>query len=368
MASTAAAKSSTSATTNRLPDGIHLAVDAMGGDLGPRLCVPASLAFLKDYPDSLITLVGDSSSIEQELEGGKPASLFIHHAEDIVSAQAKPAQALRSGATTSMWKSLNLLAQGRADACVSAGNTGAYMALARHLVGTHAAVDRPAICKTLPTRRSVAGGGPCYMLDLGANIGASAEQLVQFAAMGNALALAQGVSQPRVALLNVGSEETKGTHIIREAAESLQAHPGINYVGFIEGDSLFNGDVDVVVCDGFAGNVALKVSEGAARFIMLDLKSRLQKNLLGRVASVLGQGVFSAWKTAFSPSHYNGATLLGLQKTVVKSHGSTDQCGFYEALVYAKEQVDCQVVNKVEQQIHELGAAGLAKKTVGDAV
>lgn len=318
----------------------------MGGDKGPCLSVPASLVFLQQYPDSRITLVGDSELIQTELGDCKNARVSVLHAPQVVTAGDKPSQALRHKRQSSMWQSLSLVADSQADACISAGNTGALMAMSKTLIGTFSGVDRPAICKPIPTQ-----SGASYMLDLGANLVCTAEQLVQFAIMGASLARAGGITTPRVALLNVGSEELKGSPAIQAAATQLQAMPGINYTGFVEADQIYAGTADVVVCDGFAGNVALKASEGAAGLMFSSLEGRLRNRLMSRFAHWLISADIAAWKKQFSPSRHNGAALLGLKKTVIKSHGGADKTGFCEALAAAREQVSASLIEKLEQEL-----------------
>lgn len=318
----------------------------MGGDQGPCLSVPASLEFLQQYPDSRITLVGNGALIQAELGGHSYTRLSVLHAPDAVAAGDKPSYALRHRRESSLWRSLELAAQNQASACVSAGNTGALMALSKHLIGTFPGVSRPAICKPVPTKT-----GFSYLLDLGANLTCTADNLVQFALMGASLARAGGIANPRVALLNVGLEEGKGSPEIQSAALELQKLPSINFTGFIEGDGIYSGETDVIVCDGFVGNVALKVSEGAARLLFSSLEQRLHAHWLGRLASWLVAADIRGWQAQFNPARYNGAALLGLRKPVIKSHGSADAKGFCEALVAAREQVQVSLVDKLEKEL-----------------
>jgi glycerol-3-phosphate acyltransferase PlsX len=324
----------------------------MGGDFGPRLSVPASLDFLQKYPDSRITLVGDSALIYAELNGHSCTRLHVQHAPDVVEAGDKPSSALRQKRESSLWQSLELVARDEADACVSAGNTGALMAMSKHLLGTFPGVSRPAICKPIPAKT-----GSSFLLDLGANLDCTAEHLVQFALMGSALARACGIERPRVALLNVGAEDAKGSPEIRQAAERLRALDSQNFVGFVEGDALFSQVADVIVCDGFAGNVALKVSEGVARLLFGSLERRLKASWRGRAARWLGVAGLKAWQSQFSPAKYNGAAFLGLRKPVIKSHGAADANGFIEALATAREHVKASLTSRLEQ---ELAAASVA--------
>lgn len=324
---------------------IYLSIDAMGGDLGPRLCVEAVLSFLERHSNVHIILVGDSQTLTslipnlQQLE-----RIRIVHAEDVVSMNDKPGIALRHKRNSSMWQSLELVAKGEADACVSGGNTGALMAMSRYLITTYEGMSRPAICKPMPTAK-----GKSFFLDLGANIDCSSQQLVQFAEMGAALAKVYGKPMPKVALLNIGAETTKGSGDIREAAEILSQRKEMNFCGFVEGDGLYTGNYDVVVCDGFAGNVALKVSEGVVQFVFGSLKSHLASSIVRRILSFLIKPLLASWAKRFDPSRYNGAALLGLKKIVVKSHGKADKEGFVNALETALEQVQADIPNKIEQ-------------------
>ncbi len=318
----------------------------MGGDSGPRLSVPASLTFLQQYPDSRITLVGDSAQIQAQLEGRSYTRLSVIHAPDVVATGDKPSYALRHKRDSSLWYSLDLVASNKADACVSGGNTGALMAMSKHLVGTFDGVDRPAICKPIPTV-----SGTSVLLDLGANLQCNADHLVQFAVMGVSVARAKGIDNPRMALLNVGTEEAKGSPDIQAASVRLRELASINFAGFIEGDALFTGAADVIVCDGFVGNVALKVSEGAARLMCSQLELRLRSRLVGRLARWMVRRELESWTAEFSPARYNGAALLGLKKAVIKSHGGADAKGFCEALTAARDQVASSLIARLEQDL-----------------
>ena len=332
----------------RLSQDVHLSIDAMGGDFGPRLCVPAALSFVSSYPQISITLVGDLPQIEAALETSGSVSIdksrvaFLH-APQVVEPSEKAGSALRHKQQSSMWKSLELVSQGKANGCVSGGNTGALMAMSRRLIKTFSGINRPAICKVIPTSKNSS-----MLLDLGANLDCSAAQLVQFAIMGSALARAQGKSDPTVALLNVGSELTKGNDTIQDAATLMRNHRDIRFGGFIEGNNLFDGEFDVIVCDGFVGNVALKVSEGVATFIFNSLRAQLSAGLVSKIASGIVKPALAAWKKQINPSHYNGAALLGLKEVVVKSHGGADAQGFIRALEAAREQVEAAITDKIK--------------------
>lgn len=324
---------------------IRLSVDAMGGDHGPRLSVAAALSFLESHPDTSIQLFGNEPEIRACLHASAvPARLSIIHTDIQIEMADKPGKALRQKQGSSMWMALESVAKGEADACISAGNTGALMALGRHLIKTIDGIDRPAICKPMPT-----AGRPSYLLDLGANLDCSAEQLRQFALMGSALAKVAGRERPEVALLNVGSENTKGNDEVQKAAELIRAHKDIVFKGFIEGDDLYAGKVDVIVCDGFVGNVALKVSEGLARFVFNSLRDYLEVNRFKKLLAFLIKPFFLGWSNKFNPSNYNGAILIGLKKTVIKSHGGTSQSGFITALETARDQVIHDIPSQVEK-------------------
>lgn len=319
----------------------------MGGDFGPRLCVPATLKFLQHFPSVRVTLVGDSAQIQPLINNSSfHDRIRIEHTEQVVTTSDKPGSAFRHKRESSMWKAIEILASGDADACVSAGNTGALMAMARHQVKTFDGMSRPAICKPIPTV-----GRDSYLLDLGANLDCSPQQLLQFAIMGSAMAKANGIQNPRVALMNVGAETTKGNQEIQDAYALLQAHEQINFCGFVEGNHLYRGDVDVIVCDGFVGNVALKVSEGVASFILESLRSEFNTGFLKRILGALNTLALKSWRARFDPSKYNGAALLGLKKIVVKSHGGATVEGFYHALADAHQHIEVDMTGKLQQSL-----------------
>ena len=297
-----------------------------------------------------ITLYGDESVI-CPLIPSSHTRMAISHAAQFVAPSEKPGAALRHKKASSMWCALEALAKGDADAVLSAGNTGALMAMALHLVGALAGIGRPAICKRMPTE-----GRSCYVLDLGANAAADAEQLEQFALMGAALAAVEGIEPVRVGLLNIGAENQKGTETLRLADDRLQHNKRFQYVGYVEGDALFVGSAHVVVCDGFTGNVALKASEGLARYLMADMRRFFMGNVWRKVLGGCVQILGKAWLKRLNPAAYNGALLVGLKGVVVKSHGGADATGFYAALVVAYEQA--------QRKPHQLLAQWLAAKPV----
>lgn len=323
----------------------HLCIDAMGGDQGPRLCVEAGIEFLKRHRQVRITFVGDSHVLAPIIDASSTRSRTnVIHADQIVQMDDKPGFALRHKQKSSMWRCLELVSNGEADACVSGGNTGALMAMSRYLIKTYEGMSRPAICKSMPTVK-----GKSFFLDLGANLKCSPSQLVQFAVMGTAIAKVHGQPNPKVALLNIGAETTKGSEDVREAASLMTEHPLINFCGFVEGDGLYVGRFDVVVCDGLVGNVALKVSEGVAQFVFGSLNAHLSGSMFNRIAACLVRPMLSVWAKRFDPSSYNGAALLGLKKVVVKSHGNATKEGFINALEGALEQVEADMPAKIEQ-------------------
>lgn len=320
----------------------------MGGDQGPRLVVEATFAFLKSHPDVSVSLVGQQALLEpliaHQQYSGLRARVQLVNAEQTVEMGERAGVALRQKQQSSMWRAVQLLADGKADACISAGNTGALMAIGRRLLKTCANVRRPAICKSIPTVK-----GTSLLLDLGANIDCSASQLVQFAIMGSALAHLRGVSRPRVALLSIGTELGKGSDAILLAARSLAAREDLNFVGLIEGFDLYAGTVDVVVCDGLMGNVALKVSEGIARFIFRSFKQHMQSSVWSRILVWLLKPMLVRWFQEFNPSAYNGAAFLGLKRTLIKSHGGASSEGFQQALVTAIEQVKAGIPERIDE-------------------
>lgn len=314
---------------------IRIAIDAMGGDHGARVTVPASLAFLRDHPDAEVILVGPSETIASELRkaGGETVSAVrTVEAPGVVAMDEPPANALRNKRDSSMRRAIDLVKAGEAHCCVSAGNTGALMAMARFVLKTLPGIERPAIASTIPTQR-----GHTLMLDLGANVNCTAEQLLQFAVMGAALAsVMDGTERPTVGLLNIGEEDIKGNEVVKNAAELLRGSE-LNFTGNVEGDDIYKGTTDVVVCDGFVGNVALKTSEGLARMLAAYLREEFTRNPFRRLAALVALPVINAFKRRVDPRQYNGASLLGLRGTVVKSHGSADSLAFSNAIRCAYE-------------------------------
>ena len=329
---------------------VTIALDAMGGDHGPPVVVPAAVRAVERIGRLEAILVGDARAIEGELDGRSPPDrVRIHHAAEQVGMDESPAQALRAKKDSSMRVALDLVANGGADACISAGNTGALLAIARFVLKTLPGIDRPAIVSALPAR-----GGSTHVLDLGANVDPTPEHLFQFAVMGSTLVSAiHHLAAPRVGLLNVGAEEIKGHDRVREAAQ-LIARSDLNYVGFVEGDGIFSGEVDVVVCDGFAGNIALKSSEGAARMIGAMIDGEFRRSGFNRIAGLFARPVLRAVARRIDPRSYNGAILVGLRGTVVKSHGGADVYSFTNAIREAVAEVENDVPARIGEHLDGL--------------
>lgn len=326
-----------------------VALDAMGGDHGPPVVVPAALSALAMRPDLRIVLVGDRDVLCAELERHKPAAdarFKIVHASQQVLMEETPAHALRNKRDSSMRVALDMVKRGEAQACVSAGNTGALMAIARFVLKTLPGIDRPAIISQLPCLT-----GHTLMLDLGANVDASPAQLYQFAVMGAVLARAvDNVERPRVGLLNIGEETIKGNETVKSAARLLEASE-LNYIGFVEGDDIYKGKAHVVVCDGFSGNVCLKSSEGVARMIATQLRAEFQRNALTRLAGLVALPVLRAFRSRIDPRRYNGATLIGLRGVVVKSHGGADTFAYQQAIIRTLAEIDKNVPEMISAQL-----------------
>lgn len=333
---------------------ITIALDAMGGDHGVDVTVPAALSALARNPELRLILVGRREAIEPELSrarAGTGERLEVAHASEVIGMDEPPAQALRTKKDSSMRVAIDLVKAGRAAAAVSAGNTGALMATARFVLKTLPGIDRPAICTTLPTTR-----GHVHMLDLGANVDCTPEQLAQFAIMGSILVGAvEGKPNPRIGLLNIGEEDIKGNETVKRAAELLRASR-LNYCGYVEGDEIYTGDLDVIVCDGFVGNVALKTSEGLARMIAHFMRQEFQRNVLTRLAGLVAQPVLRAFRRRVDPRRYNGASLVGLNGTVIKSHGGADRLAFEFAILEALTETRKEVPRRIGQALAAMAA------------
>ncbi len=328
---------------------ITIAIDAMGGDHGPHVTVKAALAVLREEQDVNIVLVGLEDALRAELKASKSEAgtrLRIHHASEVVKMDDPLPVALRTKKDSSMRVTADLVKRGEADAGVSAGNTGALMAVSRFVLKTLPGIDRPAIASTLPSR-----SGRTYMLDLGANVDCTAEHLLQFGIMGAALVAAiEHKERPSVGLLNIGEEDIKGNETVKRAGELLKGS-GLNFFGNVEGDDIYKGTVDVVVCDGFVGNIALKTSEGLAKLIGDQLRWEFKKNPITRLVGLIALPVLRAFKKKLDPRRYNGASLLGLNGVIIKSHGSADVFAFTQAVHKAIEEVRGGLLRRITDQV-----------------
>jgi glycerol-3-phosphate acyltransferase PlsX len=328
---------------------ITLAIDCMGGDHGPSVTVPAALRFLETNPDAAVTLVGVGEAIDTQLRRRRrplSAQVRVQHASEIVTMDEAPATAVKRKKDSSMRVALDLVKRGEAHAAISAGNTGALMAMAHFVLKTLPGIDRPALVSALPTLR-----GHTYMLDLGASPDCKPEHLLQFAVMGAILVSAvEHRERPSIGLLNIGAEAIKGNQVVRQAGELLRASE-LNFVGNVEGDGLYRGEVDVVVCDGFVGNVALKTSEGLARMVERFLRDEFTRNPFRRIAAALAWPALAAFRRRVDPRQYNGATLLGLKGVVVKSHGSADAVAFRRAIERAADEVRGRVLERIARRL-----------------
>ena len=324
----------------------------MGGDHGPEVVIPAAISALKAHPDVNLILVGDQEVIEAQLRQHSVLSderLIIQHASQQVAMDESPAHALRGKKDSSMRVAINLVKEGRAAACVSAGNTGALMATARFVLKTLPGIERPAIVSALPTMK-----GHTYVLDLGANVDSSAEHLVQFAVMGSVLAESiDGITNPTIGLLNIGAEEIKGNERVKEAARLLN-ETDLNYYGFVEGDDIYEGVVDVVVCDGFVGNVALKASEGVVHMIRHFLRQSFGRNIFTKIAGLIAAPVLKRFRDELDPRAYNGANFIGLQGIVIKSHGGADVFAFANAINIAIVEAEKDVPKNISKHLEAL--------------
>ena len=330
----------------------RLALDVMGGDHGPAEIVAAAVYTLKKNHNLELLLVGLEDVIKPELEQlsyDLAARVQVIHAPEVVEMAEAPSFALRKKKKSSMRAAIELVKTGRAQACVSAGNTGALMAISRYVLKMLPGIDRPAICTTIPGLN-----GHTHILDLGANVDSSAKQLLQFAVMGAELTGAvENIEFPTVGLLNVGTEENKGNNRVKQAA-ALLSDSHINYIGFVEGNHIYSGDADVIVCDGFVGNIALKASEGLAEFFYHQVTSGFQKNLYGKLAAVISIPVLKTIRRKTDPRRYNGASLLGLRGIVIKSHGSADRVSFAHAIEEAILEVEKNIPARITSRLEAL--------------
>jgi len=329
-----------------------IALDAMGGDFGPEVVIPAAAHVVKKSSDINIILVGDEARLREcatthNIDLDK--HFEIQHASQIVEMHEDPRHAVRKKKDSSMRVAIDMVKSGRAQAVVSAGNTGALMATAKFVLKTLPGIDRPAICTTIPSY-----GGHTHMLDLGANVDSSAEQLFQFAVMGSVLAEAiDSTHAPKVGLLNIGSEDGKGNAQVKSANELLK-HGPFNYIGYVEGDDIYSDRVDVVVCDGFVGNISLKTMEGVAKMIATMMREEFSRSILSKLAGLVAYPVLSRFKKRVDPRRYNGASMLGLTGIVIKSHGGTDVLGYANAIEIALLEVEKFVPDHIRECMEPL--------------
>ncbi|HET7062388.1 MAG TPA: phosphate acyltransferase PlsX [Nitrosospira sp.] len=331
---------------------ITVAVDCMGGDHGPHVTVPAAVNYLKRNPETEIILVGLPDVIGAELGAinfSPNPRMRVEAASEVVGMDESPTLALRGKKNSSMRVAVNLVKSGEAQACVSAGNTGALLATSRFVLKTLPGIDRPALAVVLPTIR-----GHTYVLDLGANVDCTAEHLLQFGVMGATLVSSvENKERPSIGLLNIGQEEIKGNEVVKQAADLLR-DSGLNFYGNIEGNDIYKGTTDVVVCDGFVGNVALKTSEGVAQMLSTFLREEFKRNLLTKFAGLVAIPVIKAFKRRIDHRRYNGASLLGLRGIVIKSHGSADTHAFGFAIARAVEEVRGGMLHHIRERIAQL--------------
>lgn len=329
-----------------------IALDAMGGDHGIDVTVPAALGALEHYDDIRLILVGDEERLSGKLDSmgvARSDRVLVRHASQVVEMHDPPAMALRIKKDSSIRVAVNLVKSGEADAIVSAGNTGALMAISRFVLKTLAGIDRPAIITSIPSVQ-----GHTHMLDLGANVDCKAQHLFQFAAMGSVLASAvDDLERPRVGLLNVGQEAIKGNEQVKEANQLLE-RSSLNYIGYVEGDDIYCSEVDVVVCDGFVGNVSLKSSEGVARMITQFMRREVGRSWLSRIGGLMAVPMLRAFSHRFDPRRYNGATLLGLQGVVIKSHGGADTFSFENAIKIARVEAEKCIPQRIKAELEHL--------------
>ncbi len=331
---------------------IRIAVDCMGGDHGLRTSIPAALSALSQFSDLDLTLVGDQQAIAEQLSLADvpaidSARYRIVHADDVVAMSDKPSFALRKKKTSSMRIAIDLLQVSEVDAVVSAGNTGALMAMGCYVLKMLPGIARPAICSAVPSVN-----GHSYLLDLGANVDSCADHLHQFAIMGAALSSAvDGIDNPRIGLLNIGEEAMKGNEQVKLAARLIEGDSHLNYIGSVEGDGLFSGQADVIVCDGFVGNVALKACEGTASYIAGVVQAQFKRGWFGRAAALLAMPVLKRIFLQLNPQQYNGASFLGLQGVLVKSHGGSSAEGFCYAIAQARSEVDSNMLAMIDLRL-----------------
>ena len=336
-----------------------IALDAMGGDFGPEVVIPAAVHVVKKFKDIHIILVGDEKRLHDCAKDNNidlDKHFEIQHASQVVEMHEDPRHAVRKKKDSSMRVAINMVKEDRAQAAVSAGNTGALMATAKFVLKTLPGIDRPAICTTIPSY-----DGHTHMLDLGANVDSSAEQLFQFAVMGSVLAEAiDSTHQPKVGLLNIGSEDGKGNAQVKGANKLLQAG-AFNYIGYVEGDDIYSDHVDVVVCDGFVGNISLKTMEGVAKMIATMMREEFNKSILSKLSGLIAGPVLKRFKKRVDPRMYNGASMLGLTGIVIKSHGSADVLSYANAIEIALLEVEKSVPEHIRECMEPLLANAISE-------
>lgn len=329
---------------------IRIAVDCMGGDLGLRACLPAAVKALSSFPDLDIVLVGNEQQIARLLDVSSHEFLSIAHAPDVVTMSDKPTVALKRKKQSSMRCAIDMLHQKHVDAVVSGGNTGALMAMACLVLKTLPGIDRPAICSLIPT-----SDGHSFLLDLGANVDCKAEHLYQFAMMGSVLAsVIDGRKAPTIALLNIGEEAGKGSETVKLADALCKADAILNYIGYTEADRLLSGDADVIVADGFVGNIALKSCEGTASYISDVIQREFSHSRISKVLGFVARPVLKTVLQKLDPQQYNGASFLGLNGIVVKSHGNSSAEGFFNAIAQARTEVVNDMINVMARRLSVL--------------
>lgn len=342
---------------------VTVALDCMGGDHGLPVTIPAALSFLGRHTDAHVVLVGPEEQVRAALHAHRREAhprIRVHHASEVVGMDDPPAVALRTKRDSSMRVAVDLVKGGEADACVSAGNTGALMAISRFVLKMMAGVERPAIASMVPTMR-----GRSCVLDLGANVDCTAVHLLQFAVMGAALySVVEKVDRPSVGLLNIGEEDIKGNEVVKQAGELLKAS-GLNYYGNVEGYDIYKGTTDVVVCDGFVGNVFLKSSEGLARMLAAYLQEEFRRNLFTKLSAFAARPVINAFRGRVDPRRLNGASLLGLRGIVVKSHGSADPFAFEVAINRAWEEANDAILQRISAHLPSVEEAPQRIQGVG---
>ena len=335
--------------------GISIALDCMGGDHGAHVTVPAAASFLARNPEASVILVGQEDVVRAEMARAglaEDARARVHHATEVVAMDEAIAVALRSKRDSSMRVAIDLVKNGDADACVSAGNTGALMAISRFVLKMLPGVERPAIASMMPTRR-----GRSCVLDLGANVDCTPVDLLQFAVMGSVLlGVVEQVEKPSVGLLNIGEEEIKGNDVVKQAAELLKASE-LNFYGNVEGNDIYKGTTDVIVCDGFVGNVFLKSSEELARMLRDYLREEFTRNMLTKLCGLIALPVINHFRRRVDPRRYNGASLLGLRGIVVKSHGSADSFAFEVAINRAWDEARSGIIQRISERMPDLAEA-----------